>query len=120
MRHPSAMRLPAGDRAYVDPVKVRDYLLSPTHERGWSKAQVFARFGFHRRTWPALLRLLESAAANGDAELASTTSFGQKYIVRSTLQSVGGRTASLVTIWIVLAAEDFPRLVTAYPEETAR
>jgi hypothetical protein len=36
------MRLPNGDQAIVEIVKLRDYCLSPTHPRGRHKARVFA------------------------------------------------------------------------------
>lgn len=42
------MRLPAADRAYVDPAKVRDYLLSPVHPEGQFKAAFFRALGYSR------------------------------------------------------------------------
>lgn len=36
------MKLPNGDRAVVDIVKLTDYCLSTTHPRGRHKARVFA------------------------------------------------------------------------------
>jgi hypothetical protein len=111
------MQLPWRKRAFVAPSKVRDYLLSPSHPIGRFKARYFARLGFRQASWPILLRALESLAANGDAELANATRFGQKYVVRGIVQGPAGRTATIVTVWIVLVDEDFPRFITAYPEE---
>jgi hypothetical protein len=112
------MQLPGGNRAFVAPAKVRDYLLSPTHPTGQFKALFFARLGFRQAAWPTLLRTLESIAATGEAELATPTQFGQKYLVRGTLQAPAGRVVPIVTVWIVLTSEDFPRFITAYPDET--
>jgi hypothetical protein len=53
--------------------------------------------------------------AKSDAQLGKQTGFGQKYVVEGTIEGPGGRTASIVVVWIVLTAEDFPRFVTAYP-----
>jgi hypothetical protein len=116
--HRWPMQLPGGNRAFVAPAKVRDYLLSPTHPTGQFKSQFFARLGFRRAAWPVLLRTLESIAAAGEAELATATRFGQKYVVRGTVQARAGRIVPIVTVWIVLTTEDFPRFITAYPEET--
>ena len=40
---------------------------------------------------------------------------GRKYEARAFIQEPSGRAAEVVTIWIILAGDDFPRLVTAYP-----
>lgn len=112
------MRIPGASRAYVAPAKLRDYLLSATHPIGGSKARFFARVGLGAAAWPALRRAIEAIAADGEAEPGAATLFGQKYVVRGTIQGPGGRAASIVTIWIVLATEDFPRFITAYPEKT--
>ncbi|GJG85381.1 hypothetical protein tb265_05620 [Gemmatimonadetes bacterium T265] len=42
------MKLPNAERAVVDPAKVRDYLLSPDHPVGESKARFFATLGLTR------------------------------------------------------------------------
>lgn len=111
-----ALRIPGAERAVVDPAKVRDYLLSLEHPVGRAKARVFVALGFTRARWPVLQAVLRAAAA-GDADLGEATPFGQKYAVRATIRGPGGREARVLTAWIVLAGEDFPRLVTAYPEE---
>jgi hypothetical protein len=38
-----------------------------------------------------------------------------EYEARGTIQRPGGKAAVVVTVWIVLRGEDFPRFVTAYP-----
>ena len=53
--------------------------------------------------------------AMSDAHLGKHTGFGQKYVGEGTIEGPGGRSASIVVVWIVLVAEDFPRFVTAYP-----
>ena len=109
------MRMPGADRAVVDEAKVRDYLLSFEHPVGRAKARIFAALGFHREAW-AELRLALLAFADTDlAELGSTTAFGQKYVVRGTIQGPTGQSAAVATAWIILAGEDFPRFVTAFP-----
>jgi hypothetical protein len=109
------MKLPAAERAVVDPTKVRDYLLSPEHPVGRHKARFFSALGFERAAWPALHRMLLEVAREGDASEGSATPYGRKYEVRATIHGPTGRTAEIVTVWIILVGEDFPRLVTAYP-----
>jgi hypothetical protein len=82
---------------------------------GRTKARFFASLGFDRADWSALRRALLALAASGEAEAGERTRFGQKYIVRGTIRGPAGRTGRVLSAWIVLAGEDFPRLVTAYP-----
>ena len=110
------MKLPNAEHAVVDPAKVRDYLLSPEHPVGRTKARVFAVLGFRRAEWPALRDAL-LAHALGEAEPAGGGPHGQKYAVRGILRGPAGREAPVVSVWIVLAGEGAPRLVTAYPGE---
>ena len=111
------MRLPNAERAIVDPVKVRDYLLSPEHPLGRAKARFFTALGFARDNWPELQAALLAHAAAGEAELGAASPYGQKYTVRGIRQGPAGRSASVVAAWIVLQGEDAPRFVTAYPGE---
>ena len=113
------MQLPNAARAYVDSAKVRDYLLSREHPVGRFKAAVFARLGYERTTAARLREDLQAIARTGDAEAGTPLPYGQPYRVHAILRGPNGRSLSpLVTIWIVRTGEDFPRLVTAYPEAT--
>jgi hypothetical protein len=108
------VKIPGAERAFVDPAKVRDYLLSPEHPVGRAKAQFFVQLGFERTNCMVLrdqlLRLATTDAAVGD-----TTRFGQKYVVRGTIERPASGGVALIAIWIILNGEDFPRFVTAYP-----
>jgi hypothetical protein len=110
------LKLPNAERAVVAPAKVRDYLLSPEHPVGRAKARFFATLGFRRAEWPDLRDAL-LAHARGEAERAGGGAHGQKYAVRGILQGPAGRSAPVVSVWIVLAGEEAPRLITAYPGE---
>lgn len=109
------MKLPSAERAIIEPAKVRDYLLSLEHPVGRAKARFFGALAFTRDAWPELQDALALLARTGEAELGLPTSFGQKYVVRGTIQGPTGRAAAVVTVWTVLVGEDVPRLVTAYP-----
>lgn len=114
------MRLPNADRATIDPAKVRDYLLSPDHRDGRSKARFFGALGFTRQDWSALRDALLAVARVGEATLTDTSMFGRKYVVRGNVRGPTGRIAVVATVWIVLRGDEAPRLVTAYPARPSR
>jgi hypothetical protein len=62
-----------------------------------------------------LQRAILQMARSSDATELPTSPYGQKYEVRADVVGPSGREAEVVTIWIVLAHEEIPRLVTAYP-----
>lgn len=70
------MRLPNAARAIVEDAKVRDYLLSPEHRVGWTKARFFTALGFTREDWPLLRDALLAIALDADAVPAEATVFG--------------------------------------------
>ncbi len=108
------VRLPNPEQAIVPPEKVRDYLLSPDHVVGRAKARFFTALGFHQAEWPVLQAALLTHATAGDAEQVPSA-YGRKFEVRGMLTGPSGREAAVVTVWIILAGEHAPRLVTAVP-----
>jgi hypothetical protein len=109
------MKLPCGDRAIVEPTKVRGYLLSAAHPIGRFKATFFRSLGYHDSNSQRLVADLCALAATADAVPGQSTAYGRKYEVRGILRGPSGREAVVVTVWIVLVGDDVPRLVTAYP-----
>lgn len=109
------MRLPGAENAWIEPAKLRDYLLSPSHPVGRSKAAYFTRLGFRRDQWILFEQQLLRLAREGDAEAGRAHPYGRMYLVRGSLEGPAGRKASVVSVWIVRFDEDFPRLVTAIP-----
>lgn len=109
------MRLPGADRAFIDPAKVRHYLLSPIHPVGRSKARFFRSLGYEYEDWRMLAEDLRRMGASGSAEPGRASAHGQKYVVRGRLRGPAGVEADVVTVWIVREGEDFPQLLTAYP-----
>ena len=109
------MRMPGAEHAICDPAKVRDYLLSLEHPRGRSKARFLKSLGFTRHEWPLLQAALLLLGREGEAEFGATSIFGQKYVVRGTIRGPAGRTAEIVTVWILRTGEKQPRFITAHP-----
>jgi hypothetical protein len=107
--------LPNAHRAFVDPRKVRDYLLSFEHREGRYKAAFFFNLGYSRRRWARLHSDLIEMARTADAEVGERTPYGQKYVTAGLLTGASGRQAEIVAVWIIRSDEDFPRLVTVVP-----
>lgn len=111
------MSLPNADRVVIDVRKLKDYALSDTHPVGRFKSAFFAALGFSAADWAEFEMQLRQIAWQGAAEISERNSYGQKYAVRGTLRGQEGRSAEVVTIWIVLNGESTPRFVTVYPED---
>jgi hypothetical protein len=110
------VRVPNFDAAIIPAEKIRDYLLSESHPIGRYKAAFFCRLGFEQSQWQqlesALRGLLQSDVTGSDV-----TEHGHKYLTVGTIVGPAGQSAKVVAIWIILASEQVPRFVTAYPEE---
>lgn len=109
------MKLPRAEAAVVDPAKIRDYLLSTEHPVGRFKEVFFGALGYTDDEFERLRQDLLALAAADEATLGQASDFGQKYEVRGEIRGPSGRSAEIVTVWIVLAGEDSPRFVTAFP-----
>jgi Domain of unknown function (DUF6883) len=109
------MKLPAADRVVIDVVKLRDYLLSPSHPVGRFKASFFAALGYTATDWHQLEMDLRALVQSSDATLGQASKYGQKYEVRGMRGRVVEKNAEVVTVWIIRTAEDVPRFVTAHP-----
>ena len=108
------MKLPNGDRAVVDIVKLTDYCLSTTHPRGRHKARVFAaRLGLTADQADLLRDALLEAARTEEATPGDQDVFGQRYLVDFTMTGLAGQ-AQVRRTWIIRAREDFPRLTSCY------
>lgn len=112
------MRVPSANIAHVDPAKVRDYLLSPSHPTGSAKYAWFARLGYSPSRWTRLEADLLRHVRTRRVMLKVPTPYGTKYIVRGRFRGPSGRTTDLVTVWMIRDHEAFPRFVAATPGGT--
>jgi hypothetical protein len=103
-------------RAIIEPAKLRDYVLSPSHPVGRFKAIFFAALGYSRDEWPRLRDDLRTQHLAHEAEHVETTAFGTKYRIVAPLTGPAGRAVAVVSVWIIRRGEQEPRLVTLYPE----
>jgi len=109
------MNLPNADRAFIDPAKVRDYLLSSAHPVGRFKAAFFLSLGYTQEDWGRLRDDLLALAVTGAALPQQESDFGRKFEVTGMLKGPSGRSAEIRSVWITPNEEIAPRFVTAYP-----
>jgi hypothetical protein len=107
--------LPAAEHAYIDPHKVRDYLLSAAHPVGRFKAVVFQALGYKTDEWEKLRDDLLALARTGEAIPGQPSPFGQKHEVSGTLRGPNGREAKFTSVWLVPVDGQVPRFITAFP-----
>ncbi len=109
------MKLPNHEGAFVPQEKLVNYLLDKTHGVGRHKAAFFMRFGFTREAWEALDAALREHAGEHDVSRESPSRHGVRYAVDGILQTPGGRTPLVRSVWFVKAGDERPHFVTAYP-----
>ena len=107
--------LPNAQHSTVEPSKVRDYLLSPTHPIGHFKAVVFNALGYTVENWQVLAEDLLALARTHPASPGRPSPHGQKYEVSGKLTGPNGRSGTFVTVWMLKSGDLAPKFVTATP-----
>jgi hypothetical protein len=108
------LKLPGGESVEVDPRKLVDYALSPTHPVGKHKARLFAsRLGLTQADAPALEAALRTAATSQDATLIKTDAWGQRWQIDFMFQ-FGALSAMITSGWIVPADGSAARLTSVF------
>ncbi|MGA2181730.1 MAG: DUF6883 domain-containing protein [Bryobacteraceae bacterium] len=108
------MKLPGGEQAVVDIVKLHDYCLNPLHPSGRHKARVFAAaLGLTRADSGFLREELLRAAREADAAVGDKDQYGERYTIDFGLAR-GAHLAMVRSTWIVRRGEGFPRLTSCF------
>jgi hypothetical protein len=108
------MKLPNGERAIVDIMKLRDYALSESHPRGRHKARVFlAALGLAAADAGELQAVLLETARIGDAGCGAVDEFGTRYTIDFEMVR-SARRARIRSCWIILMDDGLPRLTSCY------
>ena len=108
------MRLPFGENAVVEPVKLLAYCLNPAHEEGKHKARVFrAALGLTAKDAEFLRARLLLAARDGEVHQQRQTAFGVLYDVDFTME-YNGHSARIRSGWILESGSCTPRLTTCF------
>ena len=110
------MKLPNPDKAIIPREKIEGYLLSPIHSVGRHKAVFFNSLGYTQAKWQTLEHDIRKLLT-GDAQPTEETEYGRKYEIRTSITGPKGRSAAIITAWIIPYGEEIPRFITAYPED---
>jgi hypothetical protein len=107
--------LPNAEKARIDPRKLRDYALNPSHDTGRYKAAFFAQMGYEAADWQKLERDIREQHLSQPAEPGQPSPYGRKYTITASLQGPKGAARQVTTVWIVRPGNDFAELVTIEP-----
>ena len=114
--HPNA--LPYYQEINIPREKLEGYCLNPEHPVGKHHAIVFkSALGFDQSNWDVLAERIIEQLPYYEAVLGRQDSYGQRYNVTMPIKGLNGKTADVLTAWIIDRDQDHPRFVTAYPEE---
>jgi hypothetical protein len=109
------MKLQNASKSLVPSRKITDYLLSPSHPAGKTKAKFFINLGFPADGWEVLTKALKKIAMERDIRKTEMTPFGLRYTIEGPLEAPNGNLAWVRTVWFVEKGSAIPRFVTAYP-----
>jgi len=70
------VKLPGVDRAFVDPAKIRDYVLSDSHTVGKFKATFFVSLGYSSADWEILAADLREHAMECEVRATEANEYG--------------------------------------------
>lgn len=108
--------LPNWELAVIPDSKLRDYVLNPDHPIGGPKSWFFSSvLGFDTTNWVELRVAVLSALPHFAEGRGATDEFGMRYEVLLRLTGPTGRSASVLTVWIVRPGADAPQLITMHP-----
>ncbi len=103
------------ESAVIEPIKLRDYLLSMDHPQGRSKAVFLAVLGYERENWGQLATDIRTQILPLEARHTADSPWGSKYEILGLLKGPNGREAWVQTVWMVPHGKTGARLVTLVP-----
>jgi hypothetical protein len=107
------IRLQRAREATIPTAKLVSYALDRSHERGTHKARVFASALGITADWRYLHDQILAKLPNAVVRSTRITPFGVAYEVIVMIDGLNGRTAPIVTTWM-LAADAPPRLTSTW------
>jgi hypothetical protein len=109
------MPIPNADSAYVPAEKLTDYLLNENHPVGGSKAKWFRALGYDTANKMLLEQALLNLVRSSEDYAQKSSALVTKYIVSGKISAPNAADVNVITVWIIEALDNRPRLVTAYP-----
>lgn len=110
--------LPNFKQAVISDDKIFKYVLNKEHPIGGNKAIVFeSALGYNQSNGEALINNIKNNLHNNNSIPKGNKGHGETYEVNMMITGPNGKTANVVTGWIVDNEKNFPRLTSAYVKE---
>lgn len=107
--------LPNYKNAVIPEGKVFGYALNPDSEKGKHKAIVFqSALGYNLENGKELIDNILNNLGNFERDTLRSDKFGERFNVAMELTGPNGKTANVVTGWIIDYDKDYPRLTTLF------
>jgi len=107
--------LPNHQNAQIDPNKIVNYALNPSHPVGGNKAKVFeSALGFNQSNANQFMAQIQQQLPNSRAILGVNDKYGQRFTVDMSITGPNGKTVIVRTGWIIETGSTIPRLTTTY------
>ena len=117
-QEPAHNPLPHIDRAIIPKEKLLDYALDSEHVTGKYKAVAFkSALGYDKRNWRDLVANMRANLPYHEAVRRPETKYGTPYSVRMSIIGPNGKTANVMSGWIIRADEAEPRLTSIYVDD---
>lgn len=101
------------NRIYIDPRKLTEYALNPSHPRGGHKAKVFrSALGYDIQNYEGLKSQIESQVLDAEATEGFADKHGQRYVIEIPIKGPSGNEVMVRTCWIVPPGLKEARLTT--------
>jgi hypothetical protein len=121
-RTPNERALPNYEHAVIPREKLEKYCLDLEHvsstvgrSSGRNKARVFrGALGFVKADWELLKNRILEELPYEEATVRHEDKYGKRYNVEVVIIGPSGKTAVVLTAWIIRPGTDFPSLTTAY------
>ncbi len=115
----STQELPGWEQAWIPESKLKDYVLSETHEVGQHKARVFrSELGIEGEHWQVLHDQILDAFPEAQATFRQETEFGLTWEVPILVIGRNEVERWVTTGWIVEFRDRRPKLTTAYLQQS--
>ena len=109
-----AWRLIGANNAKIDPRKLTEYALNPSHPVGGNKAKVFElALGFNKSNAGDLLKQIQAGVMNNTPIAGKVDKFGSRFTVDIPVTGPAG-SATVRTGWIYKTGSDVPEMITLF------
>ena len=110
-----SIQLPAASLAWVEELKIKEYLLNLKHPEGGSKAKFFQNRGFTTEDWECFHDALVVQGKSNPVVKVISNEFGIRYVVECNCPTPDQLNPCIRTVWEIRQNETRPRLITAHP-----